>query len=127
RLLYLVKNHQSQQERQVQNRNEKQLPLARQRQVSRKLNRVPQKRQPQHQRPGQVNRPRQLKQKRAETNRQQPQRVADRLASRARALRIDERQHLEAAPGVIFAIHPRNRQEMRQLPKSQNGEQRPSF
>src|SRR6202040_3587187 len=49
----------------------------------------------------------------------------DTLARAAFTAAIVTRDHLEAGASIIVAIHPRDREKMRQLPKKQNREKHP--
>src|ERR1041385_8945134 len=95
--------------------------------MSRELDRKPNKSQSEQQSSRKINYPRQFKDERTQTDRQESKRMADRLSRGAMALRVDDRKHLEARLRIFIAVNPCNRQKMRQLPECQDRKQRPAF
>ncbi len=51
--------------------------------------------------------------------------VENNLAEGAGAVLVDYRKHQNAGAGVIFAVHPGDGVEMRELPEKKNGEEQP--
>ena len=76
----------------------------------------------QQQRPDQVNLPRHPQQTREQACRNQRRCVNHHLARRGMSFRIDHRQHQNAGPSIVFAVHPGDRQKVRELPEKQNDE-----
>ncbi len=62
---------------------------------------------------------------RSEAHRQQGGSKEQRLTPRAAPVRLYDRKHREAGASVIFAIHPGNRHEMRDLPEKHDREKGP--
>ena len=51
--------------------------------------------------------------------------VKNNLAEGARAVLVDDGEHEDAGAGVVFAVHPTDGVEVRELPEKENGEEEP--
>lgn len=59
---------------------------------------------------------------RHQAGKDQRQGVANHLHPRLHPLRIQDRKHTEAGPGILVPVDPGDRQEMRDLPEKDNQE-----
>ena len=83
--------------------------------------------QTEDQRPEEVQRPGQPDDRRQQADRHQRQGVERRLAAGQRPRRIDAGKHPHAPPGVVVAVDPGDRQEVRELPEEDDQEQGPGL